>query len=149
MDILLDNSDESCEFIKDSVIFKEGDIPEAFYIIKSGSVRCLKWNDKRLSPVFTATEGDIVGEDCVLSDSNKYFYSAVALSNCSLIRVEKNDVFKYLNSQSPWVRMILDNLSEKIQHTTEVIAEHGIKDDALLKNLDFSQEEEVLFKGKL
>jgi CRP-like cAMP-binding protein len=149
MNILLNNSDEACEFEKDSVIFKEGDIPEAFYIVRSGSVRCLKWNDNRLSPVYTATEGDIVGEDCVLSDSNKYFYSAVALSNCCLIRVEKNDVFKYLNSQSSWVRMILDNLSEKIQHTTDVIAEHRIKDDSLLKNIDFSEEEEVLFKGKL
>jgi CRP-like cAMP-binding protein len=149
MDILLNNNEETVDFEKDSVIFREGDIPEVFYIILSGSVRCLKWKDKRLSPIFTATQGDIVGEDCVLSDSNKHFYSAVALSNCRLIRVEKNDVFKYLNSQSPWVRMILDNLSEKIQQTTDVIAEHRIIDDSLLKNVDFSQEEEVLFKGKL
>lgn len=149
MDILLNSDSEALVFEKDSVIFKEGDEPDAFYIIESGSVRCLKWNDKRLSPVFTAKEGDIVGEDCVLSDSNRYFYSAVALSKCKLVKIEKSDVFKYLNSQSPWVRMILDNLSEKIQNTTNTISEHRIMDEALLGNIDFLEEEEVTFKGKL
>ncbi len=149
MDILLDSDIETLVYEKDSVIFKEGDAPESFYIVETGSVRCLKWNDKRLSPVFTASSGEMVGEDCVLSDSNQYFYSAVALIQCRLIKIDKNDVFKYLNSQSPWVRMILDNLSEKIQHTTDVIAEHRIIDDSLLKNIDFSEAEEVTFKNKL
>jgi len=149
MNISLNSFSHTESFKKDDVIFKEGDLPEHFYIVETGLVRCLKWHDKRLVPIMTAGEGELVGEDCVLSDSNKYFYSAVALEDCSLVVINKMDVFTYLNAQSPWVRNILDNMSEKIQHTTELIAEHRISDESLLKNVEFTQEEEVTFKNKL
>ncbi len=149
MNISLNSSANVETFKEGEVIFKEGELPEFFYIIESGAVRCLRWNEKRLSPVFTAVAGELVGEDCVLSDSNHYFYSAVALEDCSLIKITKSEVFSFLNEQSPWVRSILDNISEKIEHTTELLAEHRIFDDRLLKNIEFTQEEEVSLKDKL
>jgi CRP-like cAMP-binding protein len=149
MNISLNSFSNSESFEKNDVIFKEGDLPDKFYLVESGLVRCLKWSDKRLIPVLTVGEGELIGEDCVLSDSNKYFYSAVALENCKLIAIDKSDVFAYLNSQSPWVKSILDNMSGKIQHTTDLIAEHKLSGESLLKNRDFSEEEEVLLRSKL
>ena len=149
MNISLNNITESETFKKNDIIFKEGDLADKFYIVESGLVRCLKWHDKRLVPVLTVGEGELVGEDCILSDSNEYFYSAVALEECKLIKIKKNDVYSYLDSQSPWVKSILDNMSGKIQHTTDLIAEHKLSDDLLLKGKDFTEEEEILLRAKL
>jgi CRP-like cAMP-binding protein len=149
MNISLNSFAHSVSFEKNDVIFKEGELPDKFYIVESGLVRCLKWSDKRLVPVLTVGEGELVGEDCILSDSNQYFYSAVALEDCKLVVIEKSDVFAFLDSQSPWVKSILDNMSGKIQQTTELIAEHKLSDDSLVKNREFSEEEEVLLRSKV
>ena len=40
-------------------------------------------------------------------------------------------------------------MSEKIQHTTGLIAEHRISDESILKNREFTQEEEVSLRNRL
>lgn len=149
MNISLNNSARSIRFSKDSVIFKEGDPIDTFYIINSGVVRCLKWSGDRLSPILTGVEGDIIGEDCVLSQEDEYFYSAVALQDCELVVVDKKDVDSFFLEQSPWFKSLFDNISDKVQNTIGLITEHRIKDESLLRGYDFSSEEEVLWKSKL
>ena len=149
MNISLNENIKTEKFNKDEVLFKEGELPDSFFIVISGSVMTLKWFDGRLTPIYTATEEDIVGEDCVFSDNGEYFYSAIAIEDSEVIRIQKADVFKYLNSQSAWVRKILQNISEKIEHTSEVIAEHRILDSGLLANSEFTAEQEAKYKSKL
>ena len=149
MSLLLEGSEYLEKFSEGDVLFKEGDLPEVFYLIVSGKVTCIKKHNDRLVPVFTASEKEIVGEDCVLADSNKYFYSAVAMEDCEVIRIEKSDVFKFLSTQKEWIRNILKNISGKIQHTTDLIAEHRILDDKLLSDVDFTQDMEAQLRKKL
>jgi len=149
VNISLDSNINIEKFSKDEVLFKEGDLPEAFYLVLSGKVCCLKWHNERLSVVYTAVEQDIIGEDCVFADDNQYFYSAVVLEDCELIRIEKSEVFSYLNEQSQWIKNILNNISTKIQHTAEVIAEHRIEDDKLLANTSIDEEQEAKFRSLL
>jgi CRP-like cAMP-binding protein len=149
MNISLNESVNIEKFKKDEVLFKEGELPDSFFIVLSGTVITLKWFDGRLTPIFTAIAEDIVGEDCVFSDRDQYFYSAIATEDCEVIRVQKADTFKYLNSQSTWIRKILQNISEKIEHTSEVIAEHRILDSKLLANSEFTDEQEASYRSKL
>lgn len=149
MNISVNSYTHSESYEKGDIIFKEGDLPDKFFIIESGAVRCFKWSDKRLVPILTVSSGELIGEDCILSDFDEYFYSAVALDDCKLIVVSKSDVYSYLGDQSPWVKNILDNMSGKIQHTTELIAEHKISDESLLRGREFSEKEEVDLRNKL
>jgi len=149
MNISLNENVNIEKFQKDDVLFKEGDLPDSFFIVMSGKVITLKWFDGRLTPIYTAIQEDIVGEDCVFSDNDQYFYSAIAIEDCEVIRIQKTDAFKYLNSQSEWVKKILQNISDKIEHTSEVIAEHRILDSKLLSNTEFTDEQEASYKSKL
>ena len=149
MSILLNGSEDIEKFEEGDILFKEGDLPEVFFLIVSGKVTCLKKSNDRLVPVFTASEQEIVGEDCVLADSNKYFYSAVAMEECSVIRIEKSEVFKFLSTQKEWISNILKNISGKIQHTTDLIAEHRIIEDKLLGDVDFTEAMEAQLRKKL
>lgn len=149
MSLLLEGSENVEKYSEGDVLFKEGDLPDVFFLIVSGQVSCFKKHNDRLVPVFTASEKEIVGEDCVLSDTNKYFYSAVAMTDCDVIRIEKSDVFEFLSSQNDWMRNILKNISGKIQHTTDLIAEHRILDDKLLGDADFSEDLEAQLRKKL
>lgn len=149
MSILLDESENIEQFEEGDVLFKEGDLPESFYLIVTGKVICFKRSNDRIIPVFTATEKEIVGEDCVLSDSNMYFYSAVVMEECHVIRIEKSEVYKFLNMQKEWISNILKNISGKIQHTTDLIAEHRILEDRLIGDMDFTEEMEAQLRKKL
>lgn len=149
MSIPLEGSENIQSFSKGDILFKEGDLPECFYLIVSGKVTCIKKYNDRLVPVFTATDKEIVGEDCVLADSDKYFYSAVVMENCDVIRIDKSEVYQFLNTQKSWISNILKNISGKIQHTTDVIAEHRILDAKLLSDVDFSEDLEAQLRKKL
>lgn len=149
MNISLDSNVKIEKFSKDQVLFKEGDLPEAFYLVVSGKVSCIKWHNERLTIVYTAVEQDIIGEDCIFADDNEYFYSAVAIEDCELIRIEKSEVFEFLNEQSDWIKNILSNISAKIQHTAEVIAEHRIEDEKLLAHSHITEEQEAKFRSLL
>ena len=149
MNISLNENVKIEKINKDEVLFKEGDLPDAFFIVSSGEIRCLKWFNDRLTPIYTAKEQDIVGEDCVFSDLSEYFYSAIATEDTEVIRIEKADAFKYISSQNDWIQNILQNISGKIQHTAEVIAEHRILDSKLLAEGEFSDEQEANYRSKL
>lgn len=149
MNISLSGSENIESIAKDEVLFKEGELPDCFFIIISGKVTCLKWYNDRLVPIYTAGEQEIVGEDCVLADTSEYFYSAVVMEDCEVIRIEKSEVFKFLNTQSDWIKNILRNISEKLYHTSDLIAEHRILDKKLLSDVDFSDDQEALFRKKL
>jgi CRP/FNR family cyclic AMP-dependent transcriptional regulator len=146
MNISLDDSGQVEKIKKDTLLFKEGDLPENFFIVLSGTVSCFKEYNDRLVPVYSAGEKDLVGEDCLFSDSNKYYYSAIALEDVEVIRITKSEVFKFLNLHKAWVKNILQNISHKIQHTTELIAEHRILDDRLMAGEDFTDDDEAYFK---
>lgn len=146
MSISLDDSGQIEKIKKDTVLFRQGDLPEKFYIVVSGTISCFKEYNDRIVPVYSATEKDLVGEDCLFGDSNKYYYSAIALEDCEVIQVAKSEVFSFLNLHKAWVKNILQNISHKIQHTTELIAEHRIIDDRLIAGEDFSDDDEAYFK---
>ena len=149
MSILLNGGENVEKFSKGDILFKEGALPEHFYLILSGNVTCFKKHNDRLVPVFTAGEKEIVGEDCVLADSNKYFYSAVVMEDSQLVKIEKSEVYEFLNLQKDWIKNILKNISDKINHTTEIIAEHRILDNRLVGEIEFSDDQEAKLKKDL
>ncbi len=149
MSLLLDSSVDSISVAKGDVLYSENENPESFYIVMSGKVVCIKTNDKNVIPVFTAGPQDIIGEDCVLADESNYQYSAIALEDSELVKIDKSDVFEYLSSQSDWVGNILRSISEKITHTSHILAEHKIEDDKLTAGEDLTEEQEALLRNSL
>ena len=149
MSLLLDSSVDTVSIKKGDVLYNEKEQPVSFYIVLSGKIVCAKTNDKNIIPIFTAGTQDIVGEDCVLCDEPNYLYSAVALEDSELVKVDKSDVYEYLDSQSDWISNILKSISEKISHTSHVLAEHKIQDEKLTAGDLLTEEQEALLRNCL
>lgn len=130
------------------VVFRQGERPHSFYLVKVGAVICLKNDDHRLTPVFTSVEGDIIGENSLIIRKG-YGYSAVALEDTVLIQIESQDIHTYLDSKSDWIRNILTNIAKKSLHTDEIISEHRIIHTDLFCGNEYTEEDEANFQAIL
>lgn len=135
---------------KGQIIFSKGDKAESIYILNSGQVACfLISKDKRIIPVYSLRNNGIFGEDGVLSKASSYQYFAVALEDSTVTRIPKADISAFMSEAADWIPNILNNISERIHNTIEVISEHKIIDDRLNGGEEFSQEEEKLILKSL
>jgi len=131
------------------VLLREGAVVSSLYIVKSGEIACVTLNHDRVVPVYTVSEAGVIGEDGVFSDNRPSTYSAVALTNATVVEISKQDIMKFINASSDWVKNILFDISEKVAKTTEIISEHRIIDDRFNGGKSFTNEEEVMIKKSL
>ena len=135
---------------KGQIVFSKGDKAENIYILNNGQVACfLVSKDKRIIPVYSLKNSGIFGEDGVLSKSGFYQYFAVALEDSTVTKIPDSDVSTFMKEAANWIPNILNNISDRIHNTIEVISEHKIIDDRLNGGEEFSQEEEKLILKSL
>lgn len=81
------------------LLFKEGDRPDAFYVVKSGEVRILKKKEGADHLLATLIGGDFFGEMGVIEDSPRYA-SAIVEKNSVLLKVKRTD-FDAMMARNP------------------------------------------------
>lgn len=138
MNLDLNNNSNLFSFKKENIIYKEGDLVKGFYIVLSGKVILLKNQNKRLVPLYTAINNDLIGEECVFSNSENYSCSAIAIEDCELVFIDKKDIDKFLNLKNNWIESILKSISNKILKTSSILAEHQIIENQLSQMDDFT-----------
>ncbi|MBI4869659.1 MAG: cyclic nucleotide-binding domain-containing protein [Candidatus Wallbacteria bacterium] len=72
------------------VLFREGDRPDAFYVVKTGEVRIVKKKDGAEQILATLVAGDFFGEMGVIEDSPRYA-SAIVEKPSVLVKVKRAD----------------------------------------------------------
>ncbi|MBT3981326.1 MAG: Crp/Fnr family transcriptional regulator [Bacteriovoracaceae bacterium] len=134
---------ERVTFEKDQPLFIEGGSIDYFYIIVSGRVRIIKESSGRVLSLALLGDKAFVGEAAVFGDVGKRIASAVAETSTELIRIPAGDIKKVLSVTPEWVRNIMKTLSQRLQHTNDIIAEHKIKDETGGTYNYLSEEEEA------
>ena len=132
---------------KDEILFKEGDAANRIFLIKSGSVICLKKSKERLIPVFNAGAEQILGEEAVLSRI-AYTYSAVVTEAGEIVELDGNLLMDTLEQAPYWVGSLMATLGERLADTSEAIAEHRIA-SLDLSGDEFTAKEETRLKKLL
>ncbi|MCK5097643.1 MAG: cyclic nucleotide-binding domain-containing protein, partial [Desulfobacteraceae bacterium] len=96
------------EFQKDSIVFRQGDLSDSMYIIRSGAV--LIYSEKKETKFFQTElrRGDFFGEMALLSDLPRTATVKVTL-DATLFYLKKND-FKNLISQNKHIGLFLSRL---------------------------------------
>ncbi len=87
-------------FSKGDVIFSEGDIGDAFYIIFAGQVSiCVNSVDekKRLKTIAVREEGDLFGEMSLFKENEVRSATVIAENNCTIFRMSKEDFLRLLD----------------------------------------------------
>lgn len=130
------------------VVFKEGETAKALYIIKRGTVVCLKHSKDRLIPVFRAEAGDVVGENAILGDK-PYGYSAVTLTTAELIEITTVNFTQILKKSPDWLRGLTATMVQRFEHTANLVAENRVFNESILSEEEFSSSVENRFKKML
>ena len=105
------------------VIFREGDLVDAFYLVKDGLVTVFREEKGKPLQVLARLEpGGFFGEMGLLNDKARRVASARASVPTILLRIEKPDL----------VTVLADNPMLELKFRAEVIRRHGMNVSALL-----------------
>ena len=130
------------------VLFKEGESAKALYIIKRGTVICLKRSKDRLIPVFRAEAGDVVGENAILGN-NPYGYSAVTITTAELVEITTSNFKEILKNSPDWLVGLTATMVQRFENTAHLVAENRVMNDAIMSEEEFTSSVENQFKKML
>lgn len=140
--ILNRNPDEfTRSYVKDSMIFSEGEPGQELYIIQKGSVKITKIVDNNEVLLAVLKQGDIFGEMALL-EAKPRSASAIAYDDCVLLAVNKENFARMVQSQPQIVTRLTQLLSERIWFIYKQLANTLITDplgrmyDAMLIQLE-------------
>jgi CRP-like cAMP-binding protein len=100
-------------YVKDSIIFCEGEPGDELFIIQSGSVKITKINGNNEILLAVLKNGDIFGEMALL-ESKPRAAGAVAYEECQLMAVNRENFQQMIKNQPQIIARLTTLLSERI-----------------------------------
>jgi CRP-like cAMP-binding protein len=122
------NNDEIVRtYVKDSMIFSEGEWGDELFIIQSGSVKITKILDDNEVLLAVLTVGDIFGEMALL-ESKPRAASAVAYETCKVMAVNRKNFEQMIIREPQMIARLTTLLSERIWLIYKQLANTLIED---------------------
>jgi CRP-like cAMP-binding protein len=131
-----------------TVIFKQGKAHKHLYLLKRGEVRLIKDNGQRLLVMRVCRGQEILNEVDILTNKSSE-YSAIALSEVELVKIDASDVRQVLKLGPTWIKDLLDTLCERLNHTEELIIEHGLQSTETDKDFVISKQDQEKYREAL
>ena len=99
-------------------IFSQGDRADAAFYIQEGKVRLsvLSKQGKEATIALLGT-GDFLGEGCIASDQPLRLATATAITECSILRIEKSRMLRTLHEEHEFSDMFVGYLVERHSRT--------------------------------
>jgi CRP/FNR family transcriptional regulator, cyclic AMP receptor protein len=99
-------------------IFSQGERPDAVFYIQEGRVRVSVLSKfGKEATVTLLGPGDFLGEGCIASDQSVRVSTATALSNCSLLRVERKEMLRTLHGENVFSDMFVAYVVKRYNRT--------------------------------
>ena len=100
------------------VIFSQGDHADAAFYIQKGKVRLsvLSKQGKEATIALLGT-GDFLGEGCIASDQPLRLATATAITECSILRIEKSRMLRTLHEEHEFSDMFVGYVIERHSRT--------------------------------
>jgi CRP-like cAMP-binding protein len=126
------------QFPKNSVVFMEGDLGLAMYVIESGTVEIRKNIGGEETVLATLGKGDFFGEMCMLEEDTPRSATAHAVEDVAAVMIDQS-AFTFILKHNPEIAIrMMRKLVLRLEHTTHLleeavghkvdIEESGIKD---------------------
>jgi CRP-like cAMP-binding protein len=95
---------------KKELIFSQGDVADAVFYIKKGSVKvCVVSNEGKEAVVAILGTDEFLGEGCLIGQP-KRLATAMAMTECSTMRVEKAEMIQVLHDEPAFSEMFLTHV---------------------------------------
>ncbi len=112
-------------FALGSVIFSEGDLGLAMYVIENGEVEIRKKLGKDQKILASLGKGDFFGEMCMLEDESPRSASAVAITDVDAVMIDQS-AFTYILKHNPEIAIrMMRKLVLRLRQTTQLLEEAG------------------------
>jgi hypothetical protein len=111
------------QFPKDSVIFTEGDLGLAMYVIESGTVEIRKNIGGKETVLATLGKGDFFGEMCMLEEDTPRSATAHAVEKVAAVMIDQS-AFTFILRHNPEIAIrMMRKLVLRLEHTTHLLEE--------------------------
>jgi len=95
---------------KKELIFSQGDVADAVFYIKKGNVKvCVVSNEGKEAVVAILGADEFLGEGCLVGQP-KRLATAMAMSECVTMRVEKGELMRVLQEEPAFSKMFLSHV---------------------------------------
>lgn len=106
---------------KGSIFFRKGDAGDVMFAIVSGMVRICATSDEGKEVVLgILNEGDLFGEISLL-DGQQRAADAVAMTNCSVLVLKRQDFLDHLSSDPSFALGLMQSLAQRLRATDSQI----------------------------
>ncbi len=111
------------QFAKGSVIFAEGDLGLAMYVIETGTVEIRKRLGGKERVLATLAKGDFFGEMCMLEEETPRSAAAYAVDDVTAVMIDQS-AFTFILKHNPEIAIrMMRKLVIRLQQTTELLEE--------------------------
>ncbi len=126
-----------------TILFRQGQKPDAVYIIKRGRVHLLKeLSDTKLEIVHSLEARDFVGELEVFENIPRSLTAMIG-EDAELIRIDKDQIATELRDRPEWVKELMGVLCRRLHSTEDIISKHKIRDERLQGKKNFTSFDEA------
>ncbi|MEL7503689.1 MAG: cyclic nucleotide-binding domain-containing protein [Cyanobacteria bacterium J06554_6] len=114
--LLIDQSLEPAQALAGEMIFEEGDWGTHLYIVAAGTVQLVKAIDGQRRELKQLTQEQYFGEVALFDDAPRWD-SAIALTDCTLLKLEKNRFLSLITQRPHIILEICRFLSQRLRET--------------------------------
>ena len=108
------------ELKQGALLFKEGDKPDYAYLIESGQIEVQANQNGEILILGVLNPGDLLGEMAVL-DNEVRSAGAIAKTDCTLIKIDKDQFMERLIKSDPVIRSLLVGLLRRYRSTLSTL----------------------------
>lgn len=127
----LEQDTETIRLNKKGVLYNEGEAPKGVYILQKGKIKCTQLNfDGTVQILFIFSAGDMFGHRAILSN-DKHVVSAIALEECQLLYIERDNFLSVLNNSSVLSSLLLQSVCHEynvLANRISIFAQKSIRE---------------------
>ena len=106
------------QYPKNRVIFAQGEPSDAVFYIQAGQARLTVLSARgKEATIALLGEGDFMGEGCIASDQPLRVASATAVTDCSLLRIERSAMLDVLHREHAFSDLFVAYIVERYNQT--------------------------------
>ena len=111
------------QFPEGSVVFAEGDLGLAMYVIETGDVEIRKHLGGKERVLATLSKGDFFGEMCMLEEDTPRSATAYAINDVTAVMIDQS-AFTFILNHNPEIAIrMMRKLAIRLQQTTDLLEE--------------------------
>lgn len=101
-------------YLPKQAIFSQGDPADAVFYIREGKARLSVLSKQgKEATIAPLSSGDFLGEGCIASDQPIRLATAIAITECSLLKIEKNRMLRTLHEEHGFSDMFVAYVVER------------------------------------